>query len=104
MGKVKPAIYRGSYHVQSRRMNQAAQADPTATCWRDGHTLAEHGPNAAWSCGHVDNLALYLKHPSPHARYIDGRLCAPEIRRCNYSHGETTATGRVETADPNRWW
>lgn len=68
-------------------MNAAANADPHATCWRDGLTLAQHGPDARWTCGHVDDTDLYAKHPSPHATVIDGRLCAPEIARCNYREG-----------------
>jgi hypothetical protein len=98
--KRKAAHHRGSYHVTSRRMNAAANADPNATCWRDGLTLAQHPPGTHWTCGHVDNPALYAQHPSTHARMIDGRLCAPEVSRCNYSNGATTGNTAREPSTP----
>lgn len=84
--KVKPAHYRGSYHVTSRRVRQAAQADPLTRCWRCGRTLAEHPPHrngapARWMAGHiVDGL-------------IGGPL-APEASTCNLSAGATAGNQR----------
>lgn len=94
MATRKPAHHKGTYHVLSRRMNAQANADPTATCWRDGLTLAAHGPGKHWTCGHVDNPDLYARHPSPYATRIDGRLCAPEVSRCNYSNGASEGNKR----------
>lgn len=90
-GKRKPH-HSGDYTRVSRTMRTLATADPTATCWRDGKTRAEHGPGAHWTCGHVDNPDLYAEHPSPYAAWSYGndghpRLCAPEIAGCNTSHG-----------------
>ena len=104
-GKRKKAHHRGQYHTASRQMNAAANADPTCTCWRDGLTLDQHPAGTRWTCGHVDDVALYARHPSPHARYIDGRLCAPEVSRCNYSHGATHGNQQRWAADvPESWW
>jgi hypothetical protein len=54
----KPAHYSGSYHVRSRAVRQAANANPLTRCWRCGLTLAEHKPHksgkpARWQAGHL---------------------------------------------------
>lgn len=101
-GQRKP-WHSGSFNRQARQMNQAAAADPTCTCWRDGLTLDQHPPGQRWTCGHVEDPALYALHPSPHARYIDGRLCAPEVSRCNYSNGATTGN-TLRRPRNDSWW
>ena len=58
MGKSKGAHHRGTYHVDSRRVRAAANANPGTTCWRCGRTLAEHPPHrngapAHWTAGHI---------------------------------------------------
>lgn len=80
-------------------MTTRASSDPDATCWRDGRTLTEHGPTQRWTCGHVDDPELYAQHPSPHATIIDGRLCAPEASRCNFSAG--ARAGNQQRAERN---
>ena len=54
----KPAHYRGTFHVDSRRVRDAAYADPLTLCWRCGRTLDQHPPHktgkpATWTAGHV---------------------------------------------------
>lgn len=93
----------GSFSQQARLMRNAAHADPTTTCWRDGLTLAEHPVGARWTCGHVDDAELYRLHPSPHARWIDGRLCAPECSGCNYKHGAAKGN-RMRSHTTTRNW
>ena len=84
---MKAPHHAGRYHAASKRMRDRANADPHTTCWRDGLTLDEHPGWQSWTCGHVDDLELYRHNPSPYAMTIDGRLCAPEASRCNYSAG-----------------
>ena len=70
----KPAHYRGTYHVASRKVREAAYADPSTRCWRCGKLLHEHGPRARWTAGHL----------------IDGDPTSPlaaEASTCNYSAG-----------------
>lgn len=98
----KARHHAGQFEVKARRMRQRATADPTATCWRDGLTLAQH-PGQTWTCGHVDDPALYQLHPSRYADTIDGRLCAPEASGCNYSHGATAGNKRRGQATTRRW-
>ena len=100
--KRKGAHHRGSYHTLSTAMNRKATADPTTTCWRDGLTLAQHGTGRTWTCGHVDDLNLYGQHPSRYATHIDGRLCAPEASRCNYSAG--AIAGNTRRNPTSRHW
>lgn len=77
MAGPKGAHHRGSYHVTSRRVRQAANADPTTRCWRCGLTLAERRrthPKARWTAGHV----------------VDGQAggtLLPECSPCNYGNG-----------------
>lgn len=77
--KVKPAHYRGRYHVESRKVRQAANADPSTRCRRCGLTLAERRrthPKDRWTAGHlVDGQ-------------VGGRL-VPEHRSCNSAAGAT---------------
>ena len=75
----KPAHYRGSFHVQSRRIRQAAYADPLTRCWRCGlmrHQWPTHknGKPAWWEAGHIvaGNPAAGLR---------------AECSICNRSHG-----------------
>ena len=75
----KPAHYRGSYHVRSRAVRQAAYANPDTRCWRCGLTLAEcrphrNGKPARWTAGHV----LDSNPNSP---------LLPECSPCNKSAG-----------------
>jgi len=56
--RVKPAHYRGRYHVDARRVRRDAYADPATRCRRCGLTLAEFrarhpGRNWRWAAGHV---------------------------------------------------
>lgn len=73
----KKPHYTGSYHVQSRRIRDAANADPTTRCWRCRRTMAEiraRKPRARWTAGHlIDGMK-------------DGPL-APECSPCNYAAG-----------------
>ncbi|GGL27594.1 hypothetical protein H9L10_03595 [Phycicoccus endophyticus] len=89
MTKPKAAHHRGNFHVRARHIRDTANADPTTTCWRCGHTLAEHPPHkngkpATWTAGHI----------------IDGdptSPLAPEASTCNYSAGATTGNQRRAT-------
>jgi hypothetical protein len=93
----KPAHYRGTYHVRSRALLTAANANPATVCWRCGRTLDQHpahrnGKRPWWTAGHVI--------PGE----VNGEL-QPEASTCNYRHG-----GRLRhahpTTHPNRreWW
>jgi hypothetical protein len=78
-GQPKPAHYRGSYHVASRRVREAAAASPYTTCWRCGRTLAQHPPHktgkpARWTAGH-------LRDGDPSSPLL------PEASTCNKSAG-----------------
>lgn len=55
---VKPAHYRGSYHVAARKVREQAYADPTTRCWRCKLMLHEckphkNGKPARWTAGHI---------------------------------------------------
>ncbi len=74
---VKPAHYRGSYHVTAAKVRAYAYANPLTQCWRCGLTLdqirAAH-PKAKWTAGHL----------------IDSQPGGPmlaECGPCNYSAG-----------------
>lgn len=76
---VKPAHYRGNYHVTARAVRQAAYANPDTRCWRCGLKLQDHRPHkngkpARWTAGHV----------------VDGQAggpLAPEASTCNFRAG-----------------
>lgn len=79
MAKVKPAHYRGSYHKQSRKVRDAAKANPSTRCWRCGRTLVEHPRHANgrapyWTAGHVNDAQ------------VGGELRA-EASVCNFGAG-----------------
>lgn len=84
MPRTKPAHYRGSYHVDSKRVRDRANADPTTRCRRCGLTLAEIRkvkPRAKWTAGHV----------------VDGQpggVLRPECSPCNYRAGQALAMAR----------
>lgn len=85
---VKPAHYRGSYHVDARRVRAAAYLNPLTRCWRCRLTLTEirqTKPRARWTAGHL----------------VDGQVngsLAPECSPCNYSHG--AALGNQRRSEP----
>ncbi len=89
MAKTKGAHHRGDYHVRARRVRDQANTDPTTTCWRCGHTLAQHPPHrdgkpATWTAGHT----------------VDGDSSAPlapEASTCNYSAGAKAGNARRGT-------
>lgn len=78
--------YRGTYHCMSKRVRQAAYADPTTRCRRCGNTYAKAVQlwgvkAAAWQAGHV----------------IDGHrrsALAPEHARCNMVAGAKLGNAR----------
>ena len=93
MGKGKGAHHRGTYHVESRRVRDAANADPTTKCWRCGLTLDAHAPHAngsrpRWQAGHV----IDSDPTSP---------LAPEASTCNSSAG--AAVGNMRRATGYYW-
>ena len=57
MPKVKGAHHRGTYHVDSRKVREAANRNPNTRCWRCGLTLdqarTKWGPHVHWQAGHV---------------------------------------------------
>lgn len=81
-----PLHRRGTYHVQSRRIREAARANPDTRCWRCGLTIAEHDPHlngraAFWTAGHL----------------VDGQPGGPlaaEASTCNYRAGNAIARAR----------
>lgn len=93
--KVKPAHYRGGYHVAARRVRQAANADPATTCWRCGRTLAEHKPHktgkpARWMAGHI----------------IDGQAggpLLPEASTCNLEAGARYGNRKRQRVTSRNW-
>jgi hypothetical protein len=67
----KPAHYKGTYHVDSRRVRDQANANPYTRCWRCGNLAI---PGDPWQAGHThDGLA--------------GGLLLPEHRSCNRNAG-----------------
>lgn len=75
----KKPWYQGSYHVQSKRVRDAAYGDPSTRCWRCRLTLAEHEPHkngkpATWTAGH-------LIDSDPRSPLL------PEASTCNKSAG-----------------
>ncbi len=86
MAGAKAAHHRGTYHVDSRRVRDAANSDPLTKCWRCGLTIDEHQPHrngkpARWQAGHL----------------IDGDPAsplAPEASTCNGSAGGTLGNTR----------
>ena len=91
----KPAHHRGSYHVQARRVRDAANRNPTTRCWRCGLTITEvrkTKPRARWTAGHlVDGQA--------------GGALAPECSPCNYSNGAAVGNAkRKPRLNTSRAW
>jgi hypothetical protein len=77
--KIKPAHYRGSYHVRSRRLVAAAYQNPDVRCPRCGLTFLEYaainGERAArWQAGHARDGEV-------------GGALRPEHARCNAQAG-----------------
>lgn len=85
----KPAHYRGSYHVRSRRVRQAAYANPNTQCWRCGKTLAEHKRGDRWQAGHL------------HDGQPGGPLL-PEARSCNAAAGARLTNAQRKRRKPTR--
>ena len=79
--------YRGSYHVQSKRIRDAANANPNTRCWRCGltlHQIRQTKPKARWTAGHI----------------IDGLPESPlaaECSPCNYGEGARLGNRRSRT-------
>ena len=84
---VKPAKYRGTYHVTAQAMNRRAYANPDTRCAAIvngrpcGKTLAQHPPTKSgrpprWSAG----------HPNPDA---PTHLMQHEVLGCNVAEGNT---------------
>ena len=84
MTRQKLAHHRGTFHVRSKRVRDAAYLNPATTCWRCHRMLHECGPRgdgrhrngtrAWWEAGHL----------------IDGDQTSPlaaECSPCNRSHG-----------------
>lgn len=82
MGRaIKPAHYRGGYHVNSAKVRAQANADPLTRCWRCGRLLPEHQPHrngkpARWTAGH-------LRDSDPTSPLL------PEASTCNLKAGAT---------------
>ena len=92
---MKPAHYRGSYHVRARNIRAAANANPNTRCWRCGRTLAQHPPHhngnpAKWTAGH-------LRDGDPTSPL------APEASTCNYSAGAQRINGTANVEPTRRW-
>lgn len=76
--------YRGSYDTMAKRVREAANADPSTTCWRCGE-LAR--PGDPWQAGHI----------------VDGTTAgglAPEHRSCNTRAGALKLHRRREPRSP----
>jgi len=76
----------GTFHVQSRKIREAAYDDPNTPCWRCQRTLAQHPPHrngtpASWHAGHAQD------------GQVEGALL-PEASTCNQqaARGNTTPT------------
>ncbi len=69
----KPAHYRGTYHVDSRNVRNAANANPHTRCRRCHQTAI---PGDPWEAGHI-------RDGDPNSPL------APEHRSCNRSAGAT---------------
>lgn len=83
---MKPAHYRGAYHVQARRIRAAANANPNTRCWRCGHPAR---PGDPWEAGH-------LRDGDPASPLL------PEHRSCNRAAGARLTNTR-KTRTPLTW-
>lgn len=77
--KVKPAHYRGGYHIAAAKVRAAANADPNTTCQRCGQL--GRGPRDPWDAGH-------LRDGDPTSPL------GPEHRSCNRSAGATLGNAK----------
>lgn len=91
------AHYQGSYDRQAKAVRDAANADPSTTCWRCGRTLIEHEPHkngkpATWDAGHI------------HDGQAGGPLAA-EASTCNRQAGAEMghARRRMTLTTTRRW-
>lgn len=96
------------YVIASRTIRQAATLDPHAVCWRDGLTLAEHQqlyPNTRlhWTAGHtIRGSHTWQPWYGIRSTPPQGDWLAPEVSRCNYSHGATE--GNAAREPTSGWW
>ena len=80
--------YAGTYQRRAKALRDAANADPSTTCWRCGRTQSQHGQ--PWQAGHLNDGE------------VDGALAA-ECRGCNAKaggkHGAALRDGFRRTRD-----
>lgn len=83
----REAHHKGTFHVRSKRIRDAAYADPETRCWRCGFTLAERQAqfplrDVVWTAGHLNDSE------------VEGELAA-EDSVCNFGQGAKLAHGAV---------
>lgn len=91
----KPAHYKGDYHQRSKRVRDAANANPLTVCQRCGRMAHEHPPHkngkpGRWTAGHV----------------IDGQVggeLGPEWSTCNLQAGARLGNRRSRGTTSRNW-
>lgn len=86
MGNVKQPWHRGTHQRRAAKICAAAYANPNATCWRCGRTLAQvrqTKPHARWTAGHLPG----------HDSQPDAPMAA-ECSPCNFGHGAAMGNRR----------
>jgi len=105
----RAAHHAGTYHVNARRVRDAANADPHAICWHCGQTLAQHplgsnGQPQKWTAAHTHQGALNppawldVRHRPP----LGQSWLAPGASGCNYADGR--ASQDVQWQATTRKW
>ena len=91
------------YVVESKRVREAANADPLAVCWRCGLTLDAHrtrtGRPDVWQAGHTRQGSTTWQ-PWLSVRRVPpaGNFLAPEARSCNASDGARIRNAKSSSA------
>ena len=85
------------YQRWGRQLRAAATADPSAVCWRGGHTMQVHqqlhpGRRLTWTAGHTQQGSItWQPWTAITAVPPAGDWLAPEVSSCNYKHNQRRA-------------
>lgn len=111
---MKPAHHRGRYHVGSRQVRRAAEANPLTLCWFCRQPLHAHKPHASgeparWNAGHtIDGSESYQLWLTPLITVADceraaaGDWLAPQASTCNMRAGRALQDAR-RTITTRNW-
>ena len=100
---MKPEHRQGTYHVDSRKVRDAANTHPGTVCIRCGRTLGQHDPHkngkpARWTAGHtVPKSTTYALWLTVTQRPPAGDWLGPEASTCNGEAQATPVAARIIT-------